>query len=668
MRESSPQQEWIIPAVERAQGRWRSTAAQADRAGRVGAGAGRRTSPGRRPTWAIVQPALAVTPDLSVFAPEHWLAVLLFAGAGLLVVAWWLLRRDRPAWAGGTILLVPPALLVGFALLVWGGPEDRGSVPPTIAADAASFANGQALFAQHCTVCHGPQGRGDGPNAPGFDPRPTDFVHPAAAERSDAALLAAITQGVSGSGMPPWGEVLDERARRDLVVYLRGLNPLTGGRALVPAPSVVARATADTDPAPTLAAGSTPSAPVAAPIPIAPPTPLPAVTATIGPAGTSAVAPTAAAPPTPSTPTPTPSFDPARVRVTTERVGAGFDSPLYITHAGDGSGRLFILEKIGRVRTLDNATFLDIRDRVTSPPLFSYEREQGLLGLAFHPRFGENGYLYVHYNDRNGDHVVSRFTAGPGSPADPASEAILLTQDQPQTNFNGGQLAFGPDGFLYIGLGTGGTARDLQENAQAPGSLLGKILRLDVDGGEPYGIPPGNPFVGQPGARPEIWAYGLRNPWRFSFDRGTGDLYVASPGEFRREWVQYHPAEGPAGQNFGWPILEGTLCWREPACAGGSFPPPIVEYPTYEGGNCAVIGGYVYRGQRSPRLAGAYLFGDFCGGRVYAAARDAGGGWTQAELAQIGGLIGSFGEDEAGEIYVADIQNGIIYRLLGAAR
>lgn len=374
-----------------------------------------------------------------------------------------------------------------------------------------------------------------------------------------------------------------------------------------------------------------------------------------------------------STPTATTTaprrFDAGRVSLTAEEVAAGFTEPLLVTHAGDGSGRLFVLEKIGRIRLLDGSTFLDIRDRVTSPQLFSTEREQGLLGLAFHPRFAENGYFYVHYNDLRGNHVISRFRVKQDGLADPASEKVILTQDQPERSFNGGMILFGADGYLYIGLGTGGAKRELQDNAQNLGSLLGKILRIDVDRGDPYGIPPDNPFVGRAGARPEVWAYGLRNPWRFSFDRATGDLYIGGPGEFQREWINFQAAGTPPGQNFGWPILEGNTCYQRQTCDRSGLQLPILEYKTYQAGNCVVIGGQVYRGQRYPLLQGAYLYGDFCTGRIWAAARDANGAWISTEMLKLDNtLISSFGEDAAGELYVTDIYRGMIYRLVASPR
>jgi glucose/arabinose dehydrogenase len=370
---------------------------------------------------------------------------------------------------------------------------------------------------------------------------------------------------------------------------------------------------------------------------------------------------------TAAAPTPVP-FDPGRVRVRLEQAGSGFSEPLFVAGAGDGSGRVFVLEKTGRVRLLDGGTFLDIRDRVKSPALQSYDREQGLLGLAFHPQFASNGFFYVHYNDRDGNHVVSRFSLAGDGRADPASEKVLLRQHQPETNFNGGMLAFGRDGFLYIGLGTGGTAPELQENSQNMGSLLGKILRIDVDRGDPYSVPGDNPFVNQSGARPEVWAFGVRNPYRFAFDRGTGDLYIGGPGEFKREWVNFFAGGNAGGRNFGWPILEGDLCRTTPsACSNPAIERPIIAYDSYAQGNCVVIGGYVYRGQRYPALGGVYFYGDYCSGRVWMAGRDRSGDWKHAEAARLDALLSSFGEDDAGEVYVVGIDKGTIYRIVGSS-
>lgn len=378
------------------------------------------------------------------------------------------------------------------------------------------------------------------------------------------------------------------------------------------------------------------------------------------------------APDTPTTPAeetspPVTDFDPGAVTVSYREVGSGFEQPVFVTGADDGSGRIFVLEKVGRVRLLDGTTVLDIRDRVVQTGVFGYEHEQGMLGLAFHPQFGENGYLYVHYNDTAGDHVFSRFTMSPDGTVDPTTEFVFLTMDQPEVNFQGGMLLFGADGYLYMGTGTGGTAVELQHQAQDLGSLYGKILRIDVDTGDPYGIPPDNPFVDVDGARPEVWTYGLRNPWRFAFDTATGDLYIGGPGQFTEEWIDYAPVGEQAGENFGWPMYEGTQCWEDwvGPCDPAGLRFPVLTYPTYANGNCVVIGGYVYRGTASPLLNGAYFFGDFCSGRVWAGWRDPGDTWQMTEVFQIDGFVGSFGEDDAGEVYVCDINNGVIYLIEG---
>ena len=384
-----------------------------------------------------------------------------------------------------------------------------------------------------------------------------------------------------------------------------------------------------------------------------------------------------AAPPSPGVPTVTPlatlavtapvTFDPASVVLSLERVGGGFIHPLFVTHAGDGSGRVFIVEKVGRVRLLNGSVVLDIRDRVLSGDLGPYEEEQGLLGLAFHPKYPTNGYVYLHYIDRRGGHVLSRFSMPASGLIDPLGEKVLFTLPQPEPTFDGGMVVFGPDGYLYLGLGTGGIPTDRQFLAQDLGSLFGKILRIDVDHGDPYSIPEDNPFVQHTGARPEIWAYGVRNPYRFSFDRANGDLYVGGPGHATREWVNYVPAGLRAGQNLGWPILEGTLCWGVPTCDRRGLLLPILEYE-HTGGNCVIIGGYTYRGPSSPSLRGAYFYGDFCSGRIWAAARNAAGTWSTSEMTRMAGMIGSFGEDERGDLYVTDIKNGVVYRLVGTAR
>ncbi|HEX4952153.1 MAG TPA: PQQ-dependent sugar dehydrogenase [Thermoanaerobaculia bacterium] len=352
-------------------------------------------------------------------------------------------------------------------------------------------------------------------------------------------------------------------------------------------------------------------------------------------------------------------------------VVAGLDDPVAITHAGDS--RLFVTLQDGRVVIVANGQllaqpFLDLRDRVLSGG------ERGLLSVAFHPRYAENGFLFVDYTNLAGDTVISRFQVGNDPDRVPAgSERILLTIEQPFANHNGGQLQFGPDGYLYVGMGDGGAAFDPQCRAQDGGELLGKLLRLDVDvnvDAAPYhGIPPSNPFVGAGNRRDEIWASGLRNPWRFSFDRVSGDLYLGDVGQNSREEVSFQPAGSPGGENYGWKVWEGDLClgstagcsFPVPACGSPAYTAPILTYG-HDDGSCAVTGGSVYRGQRIPGLSGWYLYGDFCSGRVRAARRLA-AGWTSHEVLDVGSGLTSFGEDRDGELYLA--AGGTIYRLGG---
>ncbi|HEX5166667.1 MAG TPA: PQQ-dependent sugar dehydrogenase [Thermomicrobiales bacterium] len=367
------------------------------------------------------------------------------------------------------------------------------------------------------------------------------------------------------------------------------------------------------------------------------------------------------------TPTPQPPIDLGQVQISVEQVGSGFSQPVTLTHAGDGSGRRFVVEKTGMIRLLDGSVYLDLTDRVLAYDVRTTQHELGLVGLAFHPDFETNHYFYVHYTNQDQDHVISRFSEGADGLGDPASEKVLITYDQPDVNFFGGTLAFGPDGYLYIGMGTGTSVDADQIVAQQLDNLYGKILRIDVNSGDPYGIPPDNPFVNTPGARPEVWAYGLRNPWRFSFDPANGDVYIGSPGEFAREWINYIPAGSAPGKNFGWPILEGGECWEywTGDCTTEGFELPIYVRPTYQDGNCVILGGFVYRGQLSPSLNGVYLFSDYCSGRIWGLARDAAGVWQSAELYNLAALVSSFGEDEAGEIYIFEIENGIVYRIVG---
>ena len=343
---------------------------------------------------------------------------------------------------------------------------------------------------------------------------------------------------------------------------------------------------------------------------------------------------------------------------------SGIDSPLAITHAGDGSGRLFITLQTGRVLIYDGqqvlpTPFLDIAALITSGG------ERGQLSTAFHPNYASNGLLFVNYTDLNGDTVIARYTvsADPNT-VDPASAAILLAVPQPFANHNGGQLQFGPDGYLYVGMGDGGGGGDPSDNAQSLNSLLGKMLRIDVDAGPPYGIPPDNPFIGNPAARPEIWALGLRNPWRFSFDRLTGDLWIADVGQDSFEEVNVQAADSAGGENYGWRRMEGASCFNPASgCDDGSLTLPVVHYDHSLG--CSISGGYRYRGREHPGLAGIYFYGDFCSGRIWGASQDAAGVWSADELLDTDFRISAFGEDEEGEMYVAYLSSnaGTVFRI-----
>ena len=347
------------------------------------------------------------------------------------------------------------------------------------------------------------------------------------------------------------------------------------------------------------------------------------------------------------------------------RVG-GLVQPVQVTHAGDGSGTLYVVEQGGRIRTLrDGAVgavpFLDIESRVIAGG------EQGLLGVAFPPGYATTGIFYVNYTRaEDGATVIARYhvTQDPDV-ADPSSEEILLVIDQPFANHNGGQVGFGPDGYLYIGTGDGGSGGDPLGNAQDPSSLLGKILRIDVESGAAtYTVPPGNPFAGQAGFLGEIWAMGLRNPWRFSFDRGTGDLYIGDVGQGSFEEVDFQPASSAGGENYGWNIFEGNSCFSGTTCNPSGFVLPVAVYD-HSGGNCAITGGTVYRGAAYPAMQGIYFFGDFCSGEIFGLARD-GSAWDTALLLDTPAQISSFGEDEAGNLYATDHTGGTVYEIVVA--
>jgi glucose/arabinose dehydrogenase len=363
-------------------------------------------------------------------------------------------------------------------------------------------------------------------------------------------------------------------------------------------------------------------------------------------------------------------FDATRVKVGLEPVASGMKAPLAIAAAGDGSGRIFVAQQAGQLRIVRNGAlvqrpFLDIADRVTSGG------ERGLLGLAVHPGYPADPRIFVNYTDTNGDTRVSSFTVDPTDPdrADPASEVRILFIKQPFANHNGGALVFGPDGDLYISTGDGGSAGDPLGNGQSLATLLGKILRIDVDrtdGQLAYAIPADNPFVDQAGARPEIWLWGLRNPWRMSFDEVTGDLWMGDVGQNAWEEIDVARAD-KSGLNYGWNHLEGTHCFSPPTgCDQTGLTMPVAEYGHDQG--CTVIGGAVYRGTAQPALAGGYVFADYCSGRVWAIDPAVETPQTPVLVLESKATLSSFGEDEAGELYATDLASGQLLRVTATNR
>ena len=438
--------------------------------------------------------------------------------------------------------------------------------------------------------------------------------------------------------------------------------------------SLAACSTAQPTPAP----GDTPLAPTAQPSSAvsspaasltdgqtALPTDSPSISATPNPTSTAPESPTASAPP--ATSPPTGSFDPQAIALATEPFASGFDALTFVTNAGDGSGRLFAVERRGVIRLLDSlgvvatAPFLDIADRVQAGG------ERGLLGLAFHPDFESNGRFFVNYTAApGGNTVVAEFGLAADGNGDPASERVLLTINQPFSNHNGGMIAFGPDGYLYIATGDGGSGGDPRNNGQSLNTLLGKILRIDVNSGDPYGIPPDNPFAGGAG-RPEIWSYGLRNPWRFSFDSATGAMFIGDVGQSAVEEIDAEPA-GAGGRNYGWNLMEGDQCYPSAPCDRSGLTMPVATYG--RDGNCSVTGGYVYRGSQLAQLFGGYVFSDYCSGRLWALDAQSALDNGQARVFSMAATSlrpSSFGQDEAGELYVVHLP-GEIHRLVAVPR
>ncbi len=360
-----------------------------------------------------------------------------------------------------------------------------------------------------------------------------------------------------------------------------------------------------------------------------------------------------------------------------EPVVGGFDRPVIVRHSGDGTGRLFIVEQAGQIwiydvpsATLLATPFLDIRTLVDDA-----SNEQGLLGLAFHPDFTENGLFFVNYTrdpglglDRT---VIARYElSGDPNEADPGTAVVLMEVEQDFTNHNGGNILFGPDGYLYAGLGDGGAGEDPNNRAQDLGSLLGKMLRIDVDGTPPaspndlcglnptaYGIPPDNPFAGGSGDCDEIWAYGLRNPWRWSFDRSTGDLFIGDVGQYAVEEVDLQPSSGTGGENYGWSCMEGNNLVNYNPCDGSTLTAPIFTYD--HGLGCSITGGYMYRGPIAS-FRGNYITGDYCTGRIWFGTNT--GSWAFSQWMDTVFSISSFGEDEIGNVYMTDFNTNAVYR------
>ena len=377
--------------------------------------------------------------------------------------------------------------------------------------------------------------------------------------------------------------------------------------------------------------------------------------------GSPATTTTGAPVPTPAVPATATPWPPV---IALEPAWSGFRQPVLLTHAGDNSGRAFVVELPGRVRVIDGGKvltkpFLDISSRVSTGG------ERGLFSVAFPPDYVTSGRFYVDYTNTAGDSVIARYrvSASDRNRADSASAQVLMTVKQPYANHNGGQLAFGPDGCLYIGFGDGGSGGDPQGNGQNPRTLLGKLLRIDVRGAGAYSVPKGNPFVGAAGVRPEIWDLGLRNPWRFSFDTKTGDLYIADVGQNAWEEIDMEPL-GAGGRNYGWNRYEGTHAYPPGSAAQPpmTFTMPVAEYGHDVGES--VAGGFVYRGTRYPSLQGVYFYGDYTSGRIWALG-SRGGVWKTQQVAKTRLAIAGFGQNESGELYVLDLSSGNIAHITG---
>lgn len=357
------------------------------------------------------------------------------------------------------------------------------------------------------------------------------------------------------------------------------------------------------------------------------------------------------------------------VTIALQLVAQGFDRPVFVTAAPDSSGRLFVVEQTGRIKIIKNGQVLSTPFLTESNAVMSGS-ERGLLGLAFHPDFATNRRLFIDYTNKDGTSVVREYRASVSNPnvVDRSATRTILTQAQPYANHNGGMLAFSAAGYLYIGLGDGGSAGDPGNRAQSLNTWLGKILRIDINGStstKHYRIPSGNPFVGKAGLD-EIWEYGLRNPWRFSVDRRTGNLWIGDVGQDSYEEIDraVNSGSGPGkGVNWGWRVMEGSHCYNPPTgCNTSGKAYPLLDYG-HASGRCSVTGGYVYRGSAIPALVGGYVFGDFCSGEIWAVDSGASRPASKTLLLSTGFPISSFGVDNAGELYVVDY-DGAIYRIV----
>ena len=351
---------------------------------------------------------------------------------------------------------------------------------------------------------------------------------------------------------------------------------------------------------------------------------------------------------------------PTDFKLALQEVASGLNNPVYVTSPSNDS-RVFIVEQVGRIRIIENGQlvttpFLDITSRVLSGG------ERGLLSVAFHPQYKTNGFFYVYFTGASGEIRIERFTVSSNpNQANPSSSKVILTAPQTRTNHNGGLAMFGPDGMLYLGLGDGGGAGDPDLNGQNQKTLHGKLLRIDVSTGDPYSIPSGNPFAGRTDARPEIWAMGLRNPWRFSFDRSAGKLYIADVGQDRTEEVNVVNATR-ASVNYGWNVMEASSCYSASTCNKQGLELPVLEYG-HDNGECSVTGGFVYRGSAMPELSGTYFYSDYCAGWIRSFVfNGAVADKRQWELGSLG-FVTSFGEDANGELYLTSA-NGRVYKFV----